>query len=79
MKVSMTEWNQACNAVIKKAKESPVSSLIQYAASYALRGLMMYGEERRVQALYILNNMSGWRGEEAKAVREIFKRASKED
>lgn len=77
-KVSMSEWNAACNAVIKKAQESQ-GGLIQYAASYAVAGFMMYGEERRVQALYILGNMSHWRGEEAKAAREVFKRASKEE
>ncbi|QIG68002.1 hypothetical protein EVB55_067 [Rhizobium phage RHph_Y68] len=78
MPVTMNEWNEACQAVVRKAENSPNSSLIQYGAAYAQRGYMMYGEERRVQALYILNNLSGWRGEEAKKAKEVFKRASKE-
>ncbi|QIG69637.1 hypothetical protein PP935_gp070 [Rhizobium phage RHph_N34] len=77
MSVTMEEWNEACQAVVKKAQQSPAGSLIQYGAAYAQRGYMMYGEERRVQALYILNNLGGWRGNEAKATKEIFKRASK--
>ncbi|QGZ14307.1 hypothetical protein PP940_gp027 [Rhizobium phage RL2RES] len=77
MSVTMEEWNEACQAVVKKAQSSLPGTLIQYGAAYAQRGYMMYGEERRVQALYILNNLSGWRGEEAKKTKEVFKRASK--
>ena len=34
-------------------------------------------EYMRVQALYILNNMTYWRGENAKIVRENLKRIGK--
>ena len=52
----------------------------QYARSYAKAGLgpeMKNEEYMRVQALYILNNMTYWRGENAKIVRENLKRIGK--
>lgn len=65
-------WNASLKAIIAAASKSQGGN-IQYAASYARAGLGMIGEERRVQALYILSNLSGWRGEEAKAVKEALK------
>jgi hypothetical protein len=46
-----------------------------YARSYAETGiaLCVTREEIEVQCLYILNNISGWRGEEAKLVRAGLK------
>ena len=39
-------------------------------------GDMMEGEELRVQLLYVLTNMSHWRGEAAKEVRKTLKDGS---
>jgi hypothetical protein len=45
-----------------------------YAKSYAQAGLQMLEEDEiRTQSLYILNNISRWRGEEAKRVRGVLK------
>ena len=47
----------------------------QYARAYAEAGIAqcMTRDAIEVQALYILNNLSGWRGEEAKLVRAGLK------
>lgn len=59
-------FNEACNIILG-------SNANGYAKGYALAGLEMVGHEVRVQALYILNNISHWRGPEAKAVRAALK------
>lgn len=53
---------------------------IDYAATYARYGLTLpnatkrseLGHEARIQALYVRTNLSGWRGDEAKAVRALL-------
>ena len=40
-------------------------------------GKMMIGEELKVQILYVLSNLQGWRGDRAKEVKEVLKKASK--
>lgn len=50
---------------------------LNYAVGYLKAGLSLdTGEECRVQALYILNNIQYWRGPTAKRVRAEFKRLS---
>ncbi|QIG73293.1 hypothetical protein EVC02_072 [Rhizobium phage RHph_N17] len=65
------------NAIIRAAKANPNNRLIDYAAAYAREGLRMpdaltkseLTSESRVQAVYVRANLSGWRGDEAKAIR----------
>lgn len=67
-------FHEACQRVIRAAKDAKPDALIQYAASYAKRGMAMRDmREIKVQALYILNNLSAWRGEEARIVKETLK------
>jgi hypothetical protein len=40
-------------------------------------GKMMIGEEMRVQILYVMSNLAGWRGERARAVKAVLKAATK--
>ncbi len=50
-----------------------------YAKAYANAGLTLTDTHaQKVQALYILNNISGWRTPTAKTVREFLKEFSKE-
>lgn len=51
---------------------------LNYAVNYARMGLSMSGEELRVQCLYTVGNISRWRGELAKEVREALKKGGKE-
>ncbi len=61
---------QAC----KKITENSNEPSLNYAVNYALFGMhMVDGEELRVQCLYILNNISRWRGDLAKEVRATLK------
>lgn len=46
---------------------------LNYAVNYARAGLQMTGYELEIQCLYVLGNMTHWRGDEAKKVREILK------
>jgi hypothetical protein len=65
---------ECCDAIIK---HSNVNAL-NYAVNYAKAGRNMAGKDARVQALYILNNITQWRGEEATRVRSALKIISKE-
>ena len=39
-------------------------------------GQMMSGNELRCQILYVLNNLKGWRGKEAKRIKDVLIRAT---
>jgi len=45
---------------------------LNYAVGYCRYALTMRDEDLRVQCLYILNNIKGWRHEDAKDVRRIL-------
>lgn len=53
--------------------------LMQYAQAYATAALQnkMEGEELRVQLLYVLNNLTGWRGETARETKKTLKTLKK--
>lgn len=65
---------------IRKALEVVVKECPNpYAKTYADAALAlgMVGEELRVQCLYVLSNITHWRGPKAKDVRATLKEASK--
>lgn len=51
--------------------------LMAYAQSYAKAGIGMRGEELKVQILYVLNNLGGWRGDTARRVKAQLKKVLK--
>lgn len=65
-------------AIIRYANNRQKGGKINYAASYAAYGLKLpdavckveLTDEMRTQALYVRTNLSGWRGDEARAVRQ---------
>ena len=61
---------ERCNKILRKCPNG-------YAKAYAQAGISVEGQEAKVQALYILNNITHWRGEEAKACRAWLKEFSK--
>lgn len=78
-KLGTIAFNEACQRIVIAAKESYPEGMIQYAANYARIGMSMTDrEEIRTQALYILNNLRHWRGEEAKMVKETIKAFAEE-
>lgn len=46
------------------------SKALDYAVDYARVGLRMTGEDLRVQCLYVVTNITGWRGDQAKRIRK---------
>lgn len=52
---------------------------VDYAVNYANMGKYMEGHELYVQVLYVLGNITRWRGEVAKGVREVLKQYVKEN
>lgn len=67
-------FQECCDTIIKHSNEPALN----YAVNYAKAGRNMIGEEARVQALYILNNMSRWRGDTARSVRAALRIIGKE-
>lgn len=65
-------FDQCCRAILAHCSDP-------YAKAYAKRGLGMEGEERRVQALYILNNITHWRSGPAREVRAALKGFAKKE
>jgi hypothetical protein len=67
--------HEAMIAVWNNRKEKSLN----YAVNYAAYGAgLPDGEELRIQCLYVLNNMTRWRGPLAKEVRETLKAYTKE-
>ena len=65
---SPVSFNVICRTVLISSKTN------EYAKAYAAAGLEMTDrEEIRVQALYLLSNLSHWRGPEAKATKDNLK------
>lgn len=50
--------------------------LMAYAQTYAEAGLGMKGKMLKVQIAYVLCNLGGWRGEEAREVKRRLKEAA---
>lgn len=69
----MLTMHEACAAILRNRQEKALN----YAVEYARAGQDMTGPDARIQALYILNNMSRWRGPEAKLVRESLRAIAK--
>lgn len=68
------EFHSACASILHE-RASPA---LNYAVGYARAGGSMYApDEIQVQCLYILNNITHWRGPIAKQSRETFKRLSR--
>lgn len=71
-------FTECCQRVIRAAAKRPQAAGLQFAASYAQSGLRLYEREAiRAQALYILDNLSGWRGDEARMVKAQLKEFGK--
>lgn len=67
----MMNFTEACMAIV----ENKGHKALNYAIGYAEAGMGMTPgtKEAEVQALYILNNITHWRGDLAKTVRAALK------
>jgi hypothetical protein len=66
-----TEIHDAIRIILED-KPAYATSL-NYAVDYCRTALGMRGEALRVQCLYILNNITHWRGDGSKLVRAMLK------
>jgi hypothetical protein len=66
------EVKLAIKKILSDKKSYPTS--LNWAINYCQVALSYYGEDLRVQCLYILNNISKWRHPDAKAVRATLKK-----
>lgn len=63
---------------LRKIVDNSNQPSLNWAINYAKAGLAMpEGEALRVQVLYVLNNITHWRGEGAKEVRTTLKAYAK--
>ena len=58
---------------LKVIIENQNSKALNYCVNYAKAALFMDEEELKCQILYVLANMTHWRGEQAKQVRKVLK------
>lgn len=67
-------FHQCCEAIVRAGNDPKQVQQVNYAVGYAKAGLSMRDPEAvRVQALYLVGNISRWRGDEAKQVRAGLK------
>lgn len=73
----MLTLHDCYRAIEKAARDRPTGHSLRYASVYAQYAMLLpdaanYAEcldEPRVQARYVRANLSGWRGDEARAIR----------
>jgi len=63
------EVKKACRVIVNNAEVKALN----YAVNYAKVAAGMTGRGLQVQILYVLNNITHWRGLEAKEVRKTLK------
>lgn len=68
----MKTFQDCCRAIIEQAESNPAP--VNFAVGYATAGqYMTRPDEIKVQSIYILNNITHWRGDTARAVRQALK------
>ena len=72
-KATWAETLAAVKCLVAEKRFTNSSAACAYTYAEAGQEMAEYSEEQRVQALYILSNLSGVRGSEAKAVRAAVK------
>ena len=73
------QFHKCCETIIEQGTGPKASKALKWAVNYALYGTgVTLAYEVRVQALYILNNITHWRGPIAKAVRTDLKQIVKQ-
>lgn len=68
----MLTTHESLQKIVDNKKEKSLNYAVNY-AEYGL-GLLQGSHEMKVQCLYVLNNMTHWRGELAKEVRAALKK-----
>lgn len=74
-KIAEKEVRENLGIIVNNSHEKALN----YAVNYASEGMGMLRKELYIQVLYVLNNMSRWRGEVGKGVRGVLKQYVKEN
>lgn len=70
----LTEFHKACQSIVDNQDEKALN----YAVNYAKHGLTITTlYEAKIQALYIVGNITSWRGITAQETRAILKKLTK--
>lgn len=73
--MTLDKFHKACQNIL----DNRDAKALNWAVNYAQYGLQITDpEEVKIQALYILNNMTYWRGDVAKETRKLLKEVSKD-
>lgn len=73
--LTIDDFHRACNNIIDNSDQKALN----WAVNYAAKGLMIFNRhEAKIQSLYILNNITHWRGDVAKETRQTLKTFIKE-
>ena len=68
-------FEECCSKIVAGSRDPKQAKQLHYAFNYARTGMSMTDSvTQKVQAIYILNNISRWRGDEARAVRAALKK-----
>lgn len=74
-------FEEACQAIVDAGNDPKQVNQVNYAVNYASAGIHLIPKDdergRKVQALYILGNITHWRGDKAKEVRAFLKEFAK--
>lgn len=66
----LNDFHTCCRTIMQNRS----AKALNYCVNYAIHGTTIHDEHAaHVQALYILNNMTHWRGADAKSVRATLK------
>ncbi len=82
--MSALTFRQCCEAVVAAGNDPKQANQVNYAYGYAQTGLLILSRHKalgitdqheiKVQALYIVTNITRWRGDTARAVRVSLKK-----
>ncbi len=73
-KQQIEKFYQACQNIVDNQDQKALN----WAVDYAKHGLTIHGlYEAKIQALYIISNITRWRGDVAKETRAILKKLTK--
>lgn len=78
MQIGTEVVRECCQRIIRAAASKPQAANIQFAASYAKTCIQQIISNQplpiiKTQVLYVLANLSGWRGDEAKLCKQTLK------
>ncbi len=76
--ITETQVRAALRAIVNAPSETKCGAL-NYAVNNAIYGLRCPVEELKIQVLYVMNNVSNWRGDDARSVKATLRAFLKQE